>query len=221
MPHRLLALALLAGLAACADDDARALIDLEGPRGTATAPGPWGIAVLTDGTTPRLWIGGDAGDLTEAPLAAIGGGQFTGALPAAPVGSVLRYAVTAADETLPPDGPRRVTVVAPPRPEADAGPPATCRLAFRRPRDGDRLAEATDDGAPQAGLQLTVQVDAELPDGHPVRLRIGDAGHAGTVGQGLAAFAAVTLPPGEVTLVADAVPAGGEPCEAAITVTVE
>ncbi|MCB9528762.1 MAG: hypothetical protein R3F65_02235 [bacterium] len=221
MPHRLLALALVAALTACADDDGRVLIDLEGPRGTATAPGPWGVAVLTDGTRPRLWIGGEAGDLSEAPLAAIGGGQFTGVLPTAPVGAVLRYAVTAAGESLPPDGPRRVTVVAPPMPEADAGPPPTCRLAFRRPRDGDRLSEAADDGAPQAGLQVTVQVEAELPEGHPVRLRIGDDGHAGAVGQGLAAFAAVTLPLGEVTLVADAVPTGGEPCEATITVTVD
>lgn len=237
MSARLPAL-LLAWLAlsACAEDARRVLVDLEGPRGTVTAPGPWGVAVLTDGTMPRLWVAVDEGAFTEAALEAIGGGQFRGALPAAPVGTVLGYYTTAGGEALPPtgaEGPRRVTVVAPPLPITDAGPPGECTLRFRRPRDGDRLSEATDDGAPQAGLQITVQVEADLPPGHAVRLRLDDVGHAGRVGEGLGegagqgfgpglvAFEAVTLPPGERTLIADAIPpGGGAPCTATITVTV-
>ena len=223
-------------LSACAEDPRRVLVDLEGPRGTVTAPGPWGVAVLTDGTTPRLWVAVDEGAFSETALEAIGGGQFVGALPAAPVGTVLGYYSTAGDEALPPagaEGPRRVTVVAAALPIADAGPPGECTLRFRRPREGDRLSEATDDGAPQAGLQVTVQVETDLPPGHAVRLRLDDVGHAGRVGQGfgpgleeelgagIVAFEAVTLPPGERTLIADAIPpGGGEACTAAITVTV-
>lgn len=215
---------LVVGVAACADDLGRVLVDLEGPRGEVEAPGPWGVAVLTDGTTPTLWIARDDAPFETAPLDAIGGGQFVGALPAAPVGAVIRYYATAAADALPPggaDAPRRVTVVARPL-TVDAAPPATCALRFTRPTDGARLSAADDDNAPQAGVQITVRVETDLPGGHAVRLRNGETGYAGVVEQGVVAFAPVTLAPGEATLIADAIaPGDGLPCEAAVTVVLD
>lgn len=223
-----LACAVTAGVAlGCADDLGRVLVDLEGPRGEVEAPGPWGVAVLTDGTAPTLFAardgGGAAAGFEVVPLDAIGGGQFVGALPAAPVGAVIRYYAEAGGDALPPggaDAPRRVEVIAR-RVIADAAPPGTCALRFTRPADGARLSAAQDDNAPQAGVQITARVETDLPGGHAVRLRVGDVGYAGVVEQGVVAFAPVTLPAGEVTLVVDAVPpGGGMPCEAAVMVVV-
>lgn len=223
-------LILLAAALGCAEDARLRLLDVEGPRGAVEAPGPWGVAVLTDGHPPRLWwaIGDDAPTFAELPLAPLGGGQFTGAFPPAAPGVVVRYYAEAAGERLPPaDTPAyRFEVVRAADDTPDAAPPPPCALVFNRPVDGQTLFEAIDDNAPQFGLQLTVRVGTDLPPGHAVRLRVGEASFAGRVGvgevePGEVAFGDVTLANGPQTLIADAVPPGdGAPCEASARVEV-
>lgn len=220
----MLCLALTLALAACAEDGAIRLLDAEGPRGTVPPPGPWGIAVLTDGAAPRVWWAVGEGGFVELALDAAGDGQFVGRLPPAGAGTTFAWYAELGPERLPPGGaeaPYRFAVVDPT--EVDAGPPSTCRLVFTRPLDGQRITEADDDNAPQAGIQLTVRVGADLPPGHAVRLTVGDASYAGRIGVGEAepgevAFAGVTLGGGSQTLIADAVAPGGAPCSAEVVV---
>ncbi len=220
---RALALMGLVLLAVGCDDDAGGYpIDVEGPRGRAPLPGPWPVRVLTDGPVPTLYFAVDDGGFTPLPLGASGGGLFEGALPAQPAGVRLRYYVQVGDRAEPPRGsagPFAAVVAAVAERPADAGPAGACALAFRHPVDGQVL-DARDDGAPQAGLQLTVVVRSNLPDGTAARLEVEGAGYAGAAGGGVVAFEGVTMPPGEVALAVDAVAPGGEPCAASITVTV-
>lgn len=217
---------LALSLAACAEDGAVRLLDAEGPRGVGPPPGPWGVAVLTDGARPRAWWAVDDGPFEELPLSALGGGQFTGLLPPAGPGTVFGWYVELGPERLPPGGaqaPYRFAVVD--DRIADAGPPNTCRLVFTRPVDGQTVYEDTDDNAPQARTQMTVRVGTDLPPGHGVRLMVGGARYTGRVGvgevePGEVAFADVTLADGPQTLVADALAPEGEPCSAEIAVEV-
>ncbi|MCB9540441.1 MAG: hypothetical protein H6704_29845 [Myxococcales bacterium] len=197
-------------------------IDVEGPRGRALLPGPWPVRVLTDGPAPTLYFAVDDGGFTTLPLGASGGGLFEGTLPAQPEGARLRYYVQVEGRAEPPGGaaaPFAAVVQAVAAAAPDAGPSGPCGLAFRHPVDGQAL-DRRDDGAPQAGLQLTVVVRSNLPDGTAARLEVEGVGYAGAAGGGVVAFEGVTMPPGEVALTADAVAPGGEPCAATITVTV-
>lgn len=213
-------------VAACADDGPLRLLDAEGPRGSGPPPGPWGIAILTAGDTPRAWWAVNGADFEALPLEPVGDGQFLGQLPPAGPNTVFTWYAELGDERLPPAGaaaPYRFAVVDPD--EADAAPPPTCRLAFTRPVDGQTIFEATDDNAPQARTQLTVRVGTDLPPGSAVRLTVGEATHTGRVGigdvdPGEVAFADVTLSNGQQTLTADALTPGGLACTAEITVEV-
>lgn len=220
---RALALAWVVVLGVGCDEGAGGRpIDVEGPRGRALLPGPWPVRVLTDGPAPTLYFAVDEGAFVALPLGASGGGLFEGALPAQAEGARLRYYVQVDDLTEPPRGataPFAAQVVAPTAAAPDAGPGGPCALDFRHPVDGQVL-DARDDGAPQAGLQLTVVVRSNLPDGTAARLEVEGVGYAGAAGGGVVAFEGVTMPPGEVELEADAVAPGGEPCAATITVTV-
>ena len=153
--------ALLLGAAGCDDVAPRVLLDLEGPRGEAEAPGPWTIAILTDGTVPRLFIAVDEDGFSTRPVTAAGAGQFVGVVPPLPVGTSIRYYAEAGGETAPAAGPRVVEIVAPRGPEPDASV-GRCGLSFRAPLDGQQLREGVDDTAPQSGLQFTVIVDTDL-----------------------------------------------------------
>lgn len=217
--RRLLMLAAL--LVGCADDTGLRLLDLEGPVGQVVSPGPWALVVLTDGVVPQVVARVDEGPELTLPLEALGAGQFGGLLPTAPVGAFVSYRAIAGDETLPLAGPRRVEVIARPI-EIVEDPPSDCLLAFRRPLAGQRLTLAEHDSAPQAGLQLTVLLETDLPGGHPVRLLVDDVGYAGVAGGGRVAFGAVTLPPGERILRADTyAPNAGRMCSVEIGVEVE
>jgi len=210
--------ALLFGAAGCDDAASRVLLDLEGPRGEVEAPGPWTIAILTDGTDPQLFVAVDDDGFAPRPVTAVGAGQFVGVVPPLPVGTIFRYYAEAGGETYPGDGPRNVEVVAPRGPTPDAGV-GGCSVSFRVPVDGQRLSEDADDTAPQSGLQFTVIVDTDLPDGHPLRLEVETTGYADVVGVGQVGFRDVTMPPGEVRLRAHG-RRDGAPCEAEITVFV-
>jgi len=210
--------ALLLGAAGCDDVAPRVLLDLEGPRGEAEAPGPWTIAILTDGTVPRLFIAVDEDGFSTRPVTAAGAGQFVGVVPPLPVGTSIRYYAEAGGETAPAAGPRVVEIVAPRGPEPDASV-GRCGLSFRAPLDGQQLREGVDDTAPQSGLQFTVIVDTDLPDGHPLRLEVETMGYADVVGVGQVGFRDVTMPTGEVRLRAHGRRDGGT-CEAEITVFV-
>lgn len=220
-------LGLLAGLPGCAEDGAVQLLDAEGPRGMGPPPGPWGLAVLTTGATPRLWWAVNGGEFAELALDAVGNGQFVGQLPPAGRGTVFTWYAELGPERLPASGaaaPYRFVVVDPG--SADAAPPETCRLVFTRPTDGQTVFEATDDNAPQARTQLTVRVGTDLPPGSGVRLTVGEATYVGRVGigevePGEVAFADVTLNNGAQTLLADALaPDGGVACTTEISVEV-
>lgn len=206
----------------CGDDAGGRPIDVEGPRGRAPWPGPWPVRVLTDGPAPTLYFAVDAGGFSVLPLGATGGGLFEGSLPAQPKGARLRYYVQVDGRSEPPEGaaaPFAADVVAPGVDAPDAGVSGPCALSFRHPV-AKQVLDARDDGAPQAGLQLTVVVRSNLPEGTPARLEVEGVGYAGTAGGGVVAFEGVTMPLGEVALQADAVAPGGEPCAATITVTV-
>lgn len=212
-------------LAACADDPGPRVLDLEGPRGRAVAPGPWLVEVLVSEGAPVVWLAIDDGPFERLPLVDRGAGRFAGLVPGAPVGTALRYYAQIGDALEPetaPAVPRTARVVALAT-EPDAAPtPPPCALRFRRPLAGDRLRPPEDDGAPQAGLQITVVVETSLPDGAPVRLLVQEEeGAAAEAEGGVVAFEAVTLPPGAVRLTAEATPRGGEPCAAEVTVSVE
>jgi len=181
------------------------------------------MTVLTDGTLAQAFVAVEPAPLAPLPLVEVVGGRFEGIVPDQPVGAVILYYARAGDETLPAAGaaqPHRFEVVA--RSEApDAAPVAAgCALRFRRPLDGERLAMA-DDAAPQAGLQLTVVVETNLPDGVVASLRAGEVGYAGRAGAGVVAFEAVTFPAGGVRLRAEGRAPGGRPCAAEISVRVE
>lgn len=222
-----LLLPLVLALAACAEDGRIRLLDAEGPRGMGPPPGPWGLAILTDGEAPRVWWAVNGADFAELPLDPVGSGQFVGQLPPAGPGTVFTWYAELGPERLPPQGaaaPYRFAVTDPG--SGDAAPPNTCRLIFTRPTDGQMVFEATDDNAPQARTQLTVRVGTDLPPGYGVRLTVGEATYVGRVGLGEAepgevAFGAVTLNNGEQTLIADAIaPDGGVACTAEISVQV-
>lgn len=219
------------GAASGCDDAAEGtrLADLEGPLRTVVAPGPWAVQVLAEGGTPTVFWALDDGPEATLALRDLGGGRFAGALPDAPVGSLLRYRASLAEVALPVDAGegdgRRLRVVGPPDPERPVRP---CQIVLRTPEAGVAL-EASDDARPEAGLQLAVVVDGDLADGERVRLltRLGDAempepsvGYVALAEGGTAGFLAVTLRPGRWRLTAEAVPAAGASCLAEITVTV-
>lgn len=207
---------------ACADDPAARVIDLEGPRGQMTAPGPWRVAVVSRGAAPQLYVAVD--DAAFAPVAlAPEAGVWWGSLPDAPVGAVVAYYATAGDDVVPqgaPARPRRVEVVPvvtpPPPPE-----PRGCTVRFVQPTDGAALGPR-DDAAPQAGLQLTVVVETDAPDSSVVRLRVNEAPTrmVAEVVAGRAAFTTVTLPAGRLRLAVEAAGLEGARCGAEATVSV-
>ena len=215
-------LLLLVLLVACGDGQSPPrVVDLEGPHGFALAPGPWPVAVLvSDGEPEVMWA---VGDDPLSPLALTPrGDRYLGMIPDLPLGSVVRYYARVEDDLEPPgapDLPRRAVVV-PSEAQPDAGVgPGGCRLVFRRPVEGAVLGPE-DDGAPQAGLQVTVVLTANLDDGMATRLTVGSQAYAGAAGSGVVAFPGVTLEEGPRLLVADAARAGGEPCSAEIRVRV-
>ena len=163
------------------------------------APGPWTVAILTDGTVPTLFVAIDDAGFTTVPVTAATGGQFLGVVPPLPVGSVFRYYVEGGGETLPVGEPHAVEVVRARGAAADGGA-AMCSVSFRAPLEGQRLRPEVDDSAPEDGLQFTVIVETDLPDGHPLRLDVGTVGYADVVGVGQVGFRNVTLPPGGVVL---------------------
>jgi hypothetical protein len=203
-------------LLAC-DDPAPLVIDLDGPRGTVNAPGPWPVRVFAGGEPATLRVAVGAGDFTSVALALDAQGGYVGRLPDAPVGSVLRYYAVVAGRSEPDPERARQVEVRPTGVLADPAPPAACRLAFRWPTDG-LILDSSDDGAPQAGVQITVVVDTNLVDGTAARLDVGGRGYSAAAGAGVLGFSGVTLPEGRVALVVEATPAGGRPCDAAIEV---
>ena len=106
------------------------LLDLEGPRGRVEAPGPWTIAMLTDGTEPTLLISVDGSGFAANAVTSVGNGQFLSSVAPLPVGAVFEYAAKAGGESLPVGAARRVTVVAPRMAHPDVGV-GQCRLWFR------------------------------------------------------------------------------------------
>ncbi len=195
------------------------MIDLEGPRGVAVAPGPWPVGVQTEGPEPRLEVVID-GVVSAVPLSDEGLGRYVGLLPDAPLGARFTYQALLDDSAEPPS-PRGVEVVAE-APLSDAGVVAQpCTMSFQRPLEGAVLG-ADDDSAPQAGLQLRVVVETNLPAGTPARLLVdGERGYAGLAGAGVVAFVNVDVEEGEHRLLADAWPAGGRRCGVGITLRVE
>lgn len=200
-------------------------IDLDGPRGRATAPGPWPVRVFSRDAPGRIAVRVDDGPLVDVPLVETADGGRAGLLPDAPIGAELRYFAEVDGRFEPASGaaqPRVVEVVPvrPPVPPARGG----CRLSFRWPIADLRLTAALD-AAPQFGLQLTVIVDTSLADGEAARLTVtdetvgdGGVGYSGVAGSGVIGFDAVTLPAGVVTLTAAATPPGGDDCTATIRV---
>lgn len=215
-------LALLMGLAGCDDPTARVLFDLEGPQGQADAPGPWTLAALTDGTEPVFFFALDDDEFIALPTRQVGDGQFVTVVQPLPVGARFRYYVEAGGETLPADAPRRVEVVSAALTANDAGL-GRCSLSFRTPRDGQTLREELDDSAPQHGLQFTVIVETDLPDGHAVRLDVSSegttVGYADVAGAAQVGFRDVSLPVGQVRLRAQGRRDGAQ-CEAVIDLVV-
>ncbi len=219
-------LALLLLLAGCADPqpDPR-VIDLDGPHGRAEAPGPWPVTVVAAEVAPEIWWAADDGAYERLDLNRVSSDHaYAGFLPDQQPGTTLRYYARAGGDLEPPGAPEvaRTAEVVVEAPAADAGrPPRGCALSFRRPVDGQRVG-LLDDGAPQAGIQLTVVLAADLPDGATARLRVDDTnGYAGVAGAGVVAFEGVDLSPGERVLRVDALVPGGAPCEASATVRVE
>lgn len=209
-------------LLACDDADYAPRLDLDGPQGVAIAPGPWRLQIFAEGT-PAAFARVDDGAFAPVVLAPVGDG-WAGLLPAAPVGARVSYFARDGAALEPPEGerqPRSFTVAATaPGPVA---PPAPCRLAFRWPIDGLEVT-ALADGAPQAGIQLVVVVDSNLADGQAARLGVvvdGDEveSYSGAAGAGVVAFDAVTIPEGEIALIAEATVAGGDACAARVTVS--
>jgi hypothetical protein len=208
----------MASLFGCDEDSGRVLFDLEGPRGQVEVPGPWTVAVLTDGTRPALLVAVDDGEFAARSVAEAGRGHYVGTIDALPVGAFFHYYAKAGAESLPVGSPRTVEVVAPRAPSADAGV-GRCTLTFRYPRADQRLTERSDDSAPQAGLQVTVILETDLPDGHPVRLEVEGTAYAEIAGAGQVGFRDVTLASGEVRLRADGRRQGGD-CVSEVTVFV-
>ncbi|MCA9547345.1 MAG: hypothetical protein KC613_23240, partial [Myxococcales bacterium] len=83
----LLPLALALG---CAEAPAPGLVDLEGPRRQAGAPGPWRVAIVAEAGTPRLFAAVGDEPPVERPLS-FEGGVWLGSLPAAEPGTTLAY----------------------------------------------------------------------------------------------------------------------------------
>ncbi len=207
-----LVLALLCG---CDDDAEPYIVDLQGPHGRAVAPGPWPVEVLASDGTPQVMWAIDEGEFTPLELQP-DGDLYRGELPDQPLGTTLRYFARVGDD-VEPSNPRTAKVVEPAQAVDMAVARGPCALAFRRPRDGDALT-LSDDAAPQAGLQLTVVVETNLPNGVAARLRLEGVGYTGESGAGVLAFEDVNFLDGEQTLTVTAVAAGGAPCEQAITV---
>lgn len=201
----------------CAEAPAPGLVDLEGPRRQAVAPGPWRVAIVAEAGTPRLFAAVGDEPPVERPLS-FEGGVWLGSLPAAEPGTTLAYHARLGAAQLPADGPRTVPVVAPARP-AEPAPTPTCAIRVLTPLDGARIT-AREDEAPQAGIQIGVTAVVEgLADGEPIRLRWGSRGQVAQVVAGEVAFSAVTVLPGRQALVLDGQPVGGALCRAEITVS--
>ena len=190
--------------------------DLEGPQGRVLGPGPWTVAVLTDGRAPRLSYSLNNEAFDALPLVDVGGDQYIGMLPARMPGESFRYYAVVGSHSMPPGGAagaRVVDVLS--AIESAAVSDRPCRLDFLRP-DVDRFAEAVD-SAPQAGIQQSFVLTTNLDDGHPVRLRVAGTGYASQVRAGFVAFLDVTLPQDLNEVVVDAM-RGAFTCQALLTI---
>ena len=127
--------------------------DLEGPQGRVLGPGPWTVAVLTDGRAPRLSYSLNSEAFDALPLVDVGGDQYIGMLPARMPGESFRYYAVVGSHSMPPGGAagaRVVDVLS--AIESAAVSDRPCRLDFLRP-DVDRFAVAVD-SAPQAARAI-------------------------------------------------------------------
>lgn len=245
----LLSVAIAAAVVGCDDEaDGRLILDVEGPRGVVEAPGPWLVRALTArpaaGTLYYLVDG--EGALRQAPLIQAPETSepiLQRGIEPLEVGASVWWFVEIAGERVPPcvsqrlpapgDGPlaeglaeemmagcAAMRVVAPRAPERPDAGPGGCSVAFLRPLDGQALGEE-DDGAAQAGFQVTVQVRTDLEEGSPVVLAV-DGVEAGVsvVGTGEGAFRPVDVEPGRRVLTATGQPPFGEPCQAEIIIDV-
>ncbi|MFN3198607.1 MAG: hypothetical protein ACE366_09380 [Bradymonadia bacterium] len=108
-------------------------------------------------------------------------------------------------------------------PRVEEGPdmgPQGCFVDIVRPLAEQRLT-AEDDGAAQAGFQITVQVETDLQADIPVVLSVDDEEvDVSAVSAGEGAFRPVTVAPGIRRLKVTGRPAFGEACEAEISVVV-
>jgi hypothetical protein len=220
---RVVLLVALGASPGCAESLSGTLVDLEGPSGRVEQAGPWSVAVVSRRSEVTLHVSDDGGPFEARRMVALGDDLYVAALPDRPQGWTVRYYAESGDAVLPEGSPGRARTFTVGPPDIIAPPvrrTGGCTLAFRYPVAGMTLGPA-DDAAPQAGFQITAVLDAELDDGAPVALRVGDVGYAAVAVGGQVAFESVTLAPGPNGLRADAALADGDACRAELAVTVE
>lgn len=221
-------------LEACGDPTpphARA-VDLEGPRGYVSAPGPWLVRasapapISAEGLWLEVEVGGGAGGeepepapepLTRLPLTESGRGDlYLGLIPPAQEGLTVSYTLTDA-QGAPLTPPRSFTYEPPPSPPPA---PAPCAVRFSAPNLSRPLSVASDTGQ-AAGIQITIIARYTGAGDALVRLSLGDALYLAAAQRGEAAFVGVTAPVGLSEVRLEAFGEGAARCEAVGELRVE